>query len=206
MTTIMTGRTTDTSMDWHALDGMYRLRDEVFAHRLGWDVRSNNGYERDVFDALNPIYIIARTENKKIRGCTRILPTIGPYMLRNVFQQLLQGEEAPTDENIWELSRFTADGDRDNPQASIGAISVALMRSAVEFAENNGIGRYMAVTSTAMERLLKRLGIPTRRLGEGQAMMIGKVSTVACEIIVDARTRAALFPNGTSTTPRRAAA
>lgn len=180
-------------MEWSMLDGMFRLREEVFFQRLGWEVSSTAGLERDHFDELDPVYLVARGSNRKVTGCTRIMPTVGPYMLRDVFPELLQGEDAPAQEDTWELSRFTASPDADNPQAGVGEVSLELMRSAVTFAEQNGIRRYVAVTSAAMERMLRRLGLPMRRLGEGRVMQIGKVRTVACYIPIDGRTRAALM-------------
>jgi len=192
VTKILAGRATEPGMDWASLDGMFRLRDEVFHKRLGWDVLSQGGLERDKFDDMDPVYLIARANERRVDGCTRLLPTTGPYMLSDVFPQLLQGEDAPQDAFTWELSRFTANADRNNPQAGIGDISLGLMRTAVEYAENHGITRYVAVTSAAMERMLRGIGMPTRRLGEGKAIRIGKVLTVACYIPIDGRTRAAL--------------
>ena len=168
MTTILAGRATEPAMEWAMLDGMFRLRDEIFHKRLGWDVASHSGLERDMYDDMDPVYLIARLNERRVGGCTRLLPTTGPYMLRDVFPELLQGEEAPADDHTWELSRFTANADKNNPQASIGEISLNLMRSAVEYAEANNINRYVAVASAAMERMLKRIGMPMRRLDEGK--------------------------------------
>ena len=204
MTTLNMGRLQEQGQEWDLLDGMFRLRDEIFHKRLGWEVTSHNGLERDGFDDLKPVYLIARGEHRKVAGCARILPTMGPYMLKDVFPELLDGESAPQDERTWELSRFTANADKTNPQAGVGAISLGLMQEAVLFADENNIERYVAVTSVAMERMLKRLGLPMTRLGNGKARWIGKVLTVACEIPIDDRTRNALF--GTVESERRAAA
>lgn len=201
MTTILAGRATEATLDVQALDGMFRLRDETFHKRLGWEVSSQGGLERDGFDELDPVYLIARSGERRVQGCMRLLPTLGPYMLRDVFPQLLQGETLPADAHTWELSRFTASADRDNPQAGIGSVSLDLMRSAVTFAEAHGIKRYVAVTSASVERMLRRLGLPLRRLGAGKAVWVGKVRTVACEIPIDARTRAALFAQPTPIEP-----
>ena len=177
-------------MDWASLDGMFRLRDEVFISSLAQDVLSQGGLERDKFDDMDPVYLIARANERRVDGCT--ITTYNWTMLSDVFPQLLQGEDAPRDAFTWELSRFTANADRNNPQAGIGDISLGLMRTAVEYAENHRITRYVAVTSAAMERMLRGIGMPTRRLGEGKAIRIGKVLTVACYIPIDGRTRAAL--------------
>ena len=169
MTTVVAGQVNDQGNDWDLLDGMFRLRDEIFHKRLGWEVLSRNGLERDNFDDLKPVYLIAKRDGRKVRGCTRILPTTGPYMLKDIFPELLDGEAAPQNDVTWELSRFTANADRSNPQAGVGAITLELMQDAVVFAEENRIERYVAVTSVAMERMLKRMGLPMFRLGSGKA-------------------------------------
>ena len=118
MTKILAGRATEPGMDWASLDGMFRLRDEVFHKRLGWDVLSQGGLERDKFDDMDPVYLIARANERRVDGCTRLLPTTGPYMLSDVFPQLLQGEDAPQDAFTWELSRFTANGPQQSPSGN----------------------------------------------------------------------------------------
>ena len=85
MTTLIAAQAHEQGMDWNLLDGMFRLRDEIFQQRLGWQVMSHNGLERDSFDELKPVYLIAKGEGRKVRGCTRILPTTGAYMLKDTF-------------------------------------------------------------------------------------------------------------------------
>ena len=40
-------------------DSMFKDRADQFIRRLGWDVSvDGNGWERDQYDALNPLYVI----------------------------------------------------------------------------------------------------------------------------------------------------
>ena len=155
--------------DWDRLDGMFRLRDEIFHKRLGWDISSHNGLKRKMFDKLKPVYLVARGDQRKVSNCARILPTMGPYMLEDVFPELLDGDNTPQDERTWELIRFTANADKTNPQRGVGAISLGLMREAVEFAEEHHVDRYVSVTSVAMEWMRKCLAVPMTRLANGKA-------------------------------------
>jgi N-acyl-L-homoserine lactone synthetase len=41
------------------MDGMFRNRAEFFGGRLGWDVVVEDGYERDRFDDINPLYLVS---------------------------------------------------------------------------------------------------------------------------------------------------
>jgi acyl homoserine lactone synthase len=176
---------------------MFRLRYETFVTRLGWDVQSVDGQEIDEFDNDRAHYILAETGGEEVNACWRLLPTLGPNMLRDVFPQLLHGQPAPASADCWELSRFAiATGrlpsaeDAGNPQIGFGELSVGLMRESNRFALANGIARYVTVTTAAIERMLKRQGVNVRRLGP--PIKIGSVLTVACFIEVDGVTAAAI--------------
>ncbi|MGH8604362.1 MAG: acyl-homoserine-lactone synthase, partial [Gammaproteobacteria bacterium] len=93
------GKPTDERIDRSVLEEMFRLRHTVFRERLGWEVNGAQGQERDPYDDLAPVYIIARNDQRKVEGCWRILSTTGPYMLKDTFPELLRGEPAPTDPN-----------------------------------------------------------------------------------------------------------
>jgi acyl homoserine lactone synthase len=84
------------------LDDMYKLRARVFQGRLGWDVSVRNGREIDLFDDLDPTYVIALDDDYRVVGCNRILPTTGPHMLSDVFQDILCGEPPLRSATIWE--------------------------------------------------------------------------------------------------------
>ena len=178
------------------LDGMFSLRDQVFRQRLQWSVKSRRGLEQDEYDELEPTYMIAQTASTAVEGCWRLLPTTGPYMLRDTFPQLLRGEQAPCDANVWEISRFavmphSTDGDG---QTQFRNMTLDILRSGYEFAVENGITHYVAVMGVAMERFLGRvIGVPMRRFGDKRAQPVGKVVSVACWIDVDERLYQALY-------------
>jgi acyl homoserine lactone synthase len=61
---------------------MHKLRAKVFKDRLGWEVPVLSGMEIDGYDALDPYYMLIRAPGSSaLRGCWRLLPTEGPYML-----------------------------------------------------------------------------------------------------------------------------
>ncbi|MGY3547424.1 N-acyl-L-homoserine lactone synthetase [Bradyrhizobium sp. USDA 4469] len=74
---------------------MHRLRHRVFKLRMGWEVQTSGDMEIDDFDALHPDYLIQMGENGKVQGSVRLLPTLGPTMLRDAFPALLEGQPAP---------------------------------------------------------------------------------------------------------------
>lgn len=195
MNSIIVARSNDPTMNRRTLLEMYRFRHKVFHDRLDWEVSSRNGMEIDIFDELDPIYIVAKTSHRRVEGCWRLLPTMGPYMLKDTFSQLLRGEAAPEEENIWELSRFAVESTSagDLAQGNVGILTLEMIRSALEFAETRGIRHYVTVISVALERLMKQAGFSVRRFGDGKAQRIGKVLSVACWIDIDDRLRQALY-------------
>jgi acyl homoserine lactone synthase len=176
---------------------MHTLRAKVFQGRLGWEVPVLSGMEIDAYDALDPHYMLMREPGAGakagiLRGCWRLLPTEGPYMLKDSFPQLLLGQPAPCDEHIWELSRFAIEtggsghfGFSEMTMESISAI--------IRYGHERGIERYVTVTTTAIERLLRRAGVVTERLGP--PVVIGIETAVAlyvdieptCEVLFNQR-------------------
>jgi len=182
----------DRQLDFRTLASMYRLRHAVFHDRLGWDVTSDNGMEYDEFDDLKPVYILARSERGTVEGCWRLLPSTGPYMLKDVFPQLLDGATAPRGSDVWEMSRFAVSAEQaDGAGYGFSDIALRMMQTSVRFAQKNGIRRYVTVTSVSLERLLRKQGINISRIGP--VLRIGRVLTVACALEVDAISEFALF-------------
>jgi len=172
--------------------GMLRLRYDTFKVRLGWDVHTtDDGLEVDQYDAdRRSVYIIAKSDLESVDACWRLLPTTGRYMLSDCFRELLHGEAAPHALDVWELSRFAIATDRlsgldniGNHQIGFGQLSIQLMIAAAKFALANGISRYVTVTTTSIERMLKRQGLHIHRLGP--PIRVGHVMTIACFIEVD---------------------
>lgn len=171
---------------------MYRLRAKVFKERMGWDIPVMSGMEIDGYDALDPSYMIIRERDGNVRGCCRLLPTEGPYMLRDTFPELLHGQRAPEGSNVWELSRFAIE--TDGPQG-FGFADLALesMREMVSFGDRMGIERFVIVTTTAIERMLRCAGISVARFGPTKR--IGVENSVALSIDLGEQTHMALFGN-----------
>ncbi len=162
---------------------MHTLRAKVFKDRLGWEVPIMSGMEIDGYDALEPLYMMIREPGEGVlRGCWRILPTQGPYMLKDSFAQLLHGQDAPDDAAIWELSRFAIETD-GNPRFGFSDITLESIAEIISYGHHAGLGQYVTVTTTAIERLLRRAGVLTRRFGE--PVQIGVERAVALYVDIE---------------------
>jgi acyl homoserine lactone synthase len=160
------------------LDGMFKLRHEVFKERLNWDVGSFSGRERDQFDDLDPVYIVCEQDGE-VLGSWRLLPTTGPYMLRDVFPELLHGAPAPAAPDVWEISRFAVSKRvaGNDSLGTIRAVTQLLLDQLFTFAARRSLSRIVAVSDVRFERILKRAGLLTHRFGP--PLQIGVTQAVA---------------------------
>lgn len=169
---------------------MHRLRAKVFKERMGWEIPIISGMEIDVYDALDPYYMMIRESSKELRGCWRALPTEGSYMLKNTFPELLYGHSAPEDPKIWELSRFAIEA--DGPQGfGFSGISLDALREIVKFGDKMRIEHYVTVTTASIERMMRRAGFAVTRFGP--PMRIGVEIAVALDFDIGEQTHEALF-------------
>jgi acyl homoserine lactone synthase len=173
------------------LDSMYRLRHEVFHDRLGWQVRSERGREHDWYDLIGPHYLVARSEvSSDAIGCWRLLPTTGPYMLRDVFPMLLDGAPPPADPRVWEISRFAVATEHAGGTYGFSTLPAEMLRAMLLYGLQQGLDAIVGVTSAAVERMLRHLGFTVERLGRPQR--IGKVMSVAFRLPFDEATQQAV--------------
>ncbi len=184
MVTITAARAGERGLHAALLDSMYRLRAEVFHHRLGWEVRVEDGREHDWFDLIGPHYLVAHQDGFDALGCCRLLPTLGPNMLRDIFPFLLDGIPVPAAENIWEVSRFAISGRCSQGGFGFSEVPASILAEMILFAGRQRIESLVGVTSAPVERMLKRMGLEVERLGKSRR--IGQVMSLAFRIPVDA--------------------
>jgi len=164
---VVTGRQEDLP------DGLYlkvaNYRHKVFVERLGWQLQTFDNTEQDQFDRFDTIYVISRDEQGNISGCARLLPTTQPYLLGDVFPQLLNGMPAPNSPDVWELSRFAAVDFNAQPLSASGQfsspITIKLLQAAIAVAAAQGAKRVITVSPVGVERLLKHTGFHAHRAG-----------------------------------------
>lgn len=155
------------------LGGLYSLtatyRHRVFVEHLGWKLATQDGMERDQFDRADTLYVVARNEMGDVCGCARLLPTTRPYLLSEVFPQLLNGAPPPSTPEVWELSRFAAVDFSANTTSALGQFSspvaIRLLEEAMACAVARGAKRLITVSPIGVERLLRRAGFHAHRAG-----------------------------------------
>lgn len=163
-------------------------RHKVFVETLGWDLQTQNGIELDQFDRPDTVYVVSRDDHGQINGCARLLPTNRPYLLGEVFPQLLNGLPPPCTPDVWEISRFAAVDFNSPTSSALGQfsspITIALLRESIACAIAHGAKRLITVSPIGIERLLHRIlrktGFHAHRAGP--PMIIGGHPIFACWI------------------------
>ena len=164
-----------------------RYRHEVFIQRLGWNLQTPDGEEIDQFDREDTVYVVAQDGAGEIAGCGRLLPTTRPYLLGEVFPQLLNGAPPPCSPDVWELSRFCAvdlNARLSGPLSQmVSPVAIEIVRAALECAAGMGARRLITVSPVGIERLIRRAGLRSHRAGP--PMVIDGHAIFACLIEVD---------------------
>ena len=172
------------------LQDVYRqvagYRYKVFVENLGWDLHAPDGLEQDQFDRPDTVYVAIRDDKGEVCGCARLLPTTHPYLLSEVFPQLLNGAMPPNSPGIWELSRFAAVNFNSPDQSPLRQMSsnaaIALLQASIECAASHGAKRLITVSPLGIERLLRKAGFDAHRAGP--PMMVNGHPIFACWIEV----------------------
>ncbi|SDT95241.1 acyl-homoserine-lactone synthase [Stappia sp. ES.058] len=163
------------------IDRMHTIRADVFHHKLRWDVTVNDGWEIDIFDEANPLYIISiDPDTEDVRGSLRLLPTTGPNMLRDVFSGLLPDDLEIADPLIWEASRFSMDPEYACGSKKCGQVSeitAELFLGAIEIGTLIGLRQLVTVYDARMARLFRRANFKIEVVGT--PMRYGRVMTYA---------------------------
>lgn len=159
-------------------------RHDVFVDMLGWELDTPHGYEQDQFDREDTVYVVVKNKERRITGCARLLPTTRPYLLGEVFPDLLNGLPPPCAPDVWELSRFAAvdvknaSGSARNKLSS--PVAVELLQGAIQIASSLGAKHLITVSPVGIERLLRQAGFRAHRAGP--PMVIGGHPLFACWI------------------------
>ena len=140
-------------------DSMFRDRADQFKTRLNWQVKvDENGFEKDEYDALNPLYVIWETPQGLHQGSLRLLPTTGRTMVKDHFSHLMN-DQIISDPKIWECSRFCL------ARHAARHVASNLMLAAGEAMVGFGVEECIAVFDQRMIRIYRLLGAQPRLIG-----------------------------------------
>jgi len=140
-------------------DSMFRDRADQFKTRLNWQVKvDQDGFEKDEYDALDPLYVIWESPQGLHQGSLRLLPTTGRTMIEDHFSHLLDAQMIPSSK-LWECSRFCLA--RHAPRHVASNLMLAAGEAMVGF----GVTDCIAIFDQRMMRIYRLLGAQPRLIG-----------------------------------------
>ncbi|MEM1040799.1 MAG: acyl-homoserine-lactone synthase [Pseudomonadota bacterium] len=148
---------------------MFKLREEVFLHQLGWNVTAGPAGEIDVYDRCSPAYLVWCDDRfETLYGSLRLLPTTGPTLLYDVFRTTFPNNASLSAPGIWEGTRLCVDNDalaRDgleiDPRQAFCMMLLALCETALDHGIHTMVSNYEPPT----RRLYTMAGAPIQEIG-----------------------------------------
>lgn len=140
-------------------ESMFRDRTSQFKERLNWEVTvDENGWEKDEYDQLNPLYIIWENAEGRHGGSVRIMPSVGRIMTNEHFLDATGGVtiRSPL---IWECTRFCL-----APDAPVG-VAAALLAAGVELGLRFGLDQALGVIYAKTLPIYRRIGSSPEVIG-----------------------------------------
>ncbi len=158
----------------------FRLRHRIFVEELGWtDLRCIDGMETDRFDDGAAIHMFLHSE-KKLVAYQRLLPTINPYLLSEIYPHLCE-TDLPRDEAIWEWTRFAVEPGFRKGDKNLSPAGNIMLSGIVEWGLSHGVNQivielnpvWVLVLLTLHFRVVP-LGIPKNIAGAQTLAVVAK--------------------------------
>jgi len=145
------------------LRGMFAARKAVFVDLLKWDVPVLDGrFEVDQFDDQHAQYLVLGDTDGRHLGSARLLPTLRPHLLGDVYPQLCDAP-VPSGPAIFEITRFCLD--RRLRAAERRQVRDTLVTALAQYALANHITSYSAIADLAWLQQILAFGWRCRPLG-----------------------------------------
>jgi acyl-homoserine lactone synthase len=159
------------------LEQAYKLRYEIFVKERKWkNLQRDDQREIDQFDTEDAIHLLALVgDDQHVVGGCRLLPTVKPYLLTDIFPQLCQ-RPIPRGSAIFEWGRlYVAPAHREGHAMSV--TSTHIMAGMVEFCLDHGIEQLAVVSELYWLPRFLALGLVPEPLGLPQA--VENIPTIA---------------------------
>jgi|EndMetStandDraft_4_1072995.scaffolds.fasta_scaffold97833_2 acyl-homoserine lactone synthase len=150
------------------MEKVWRFRHKQFVERLGWkELRSEDGRERDRFDTDDAVHLVV-TSGQDIVGYTRLLRTSRPHLLSDIYPEIMEGQDWPKADNIFEWTRCISD-DKASKFGDVQASHV-LITGVLEFCLLSGIKGMIVETHPKLVTWMLETGYKVETLNTPQTI------------------------------------
>lgn len=163
------------------LERYFRIRHDIYVEQRKWRaVARPINIEMDAFDTEHAIYVLAIDESGKIVGGSRLVPTLQPHLLRDVFP-VLATEGPPCGPEILEWTRFfiiRSVRSRGKSSPFAGIVLCGVQEAALKL----GIRQISVVCESFWPARVKALGWKAKVLGEVLAHPDGDIVAMLIDV------------------------
>jgi acyl-homoserine lactone synthase len=158
----------------------HRLRHQVFVEERHWEaLRKSDGYEIDQFDTDDATHILAIEEGAVV-GYSRLLPTVGPHLLSDVYPFLAR-RPIPRAPDVFEWTRYCV-SPRKRGETAIGNVGSRVLFGVLLYAYTEGVGRLTMETDPLWATRFFDFGFDVEPLGLPQTLDAEPVVALAITI------------------------
>ncbi len=163
-----------------AMASQHRLRHRVFVEQQRWDVPTFHGMEYDQYDTPAAVYLVWRDFEGEARAVARLSPTNRPYMVRDLWPDLVQSRALPDSPHIWEGTRLCVD--QKLPKDIRRRAVSELLAGCLEYGLAHDIHEYIIVAPMIVLRTYKLCGCSIEALGTPRAIDGAELTAATCDV------------------------
>jgi len=126
-----------------ALVSQFQLRYRMLVEAQYWEVGRFQGMEYDQYDTPAATYLVWMDSQGTVRGSVRTVPTDRPYMLKDLWPDMVEKGTLPCSLSVWEATRFCVD--RTLPESLRQQVKQELVCAFLEFGLKNDIREMIGV-------------------------------------------------------------
>ena len=89
-----------------ALIDQFYLRYDLLVDGQYWDLSRFQGMEYDQYDTPATTYLVHIDKAGRVSGSVRAIPTDRPYMIKDIWPELIEKRPLPQSLSVWEATRF----------------------------------------------------------------------------------------------------
>lgn len=140
------------------LNASYRLRHQVFADRLEWVAKSNDGLEVDAYDAF-ATSVGLFDDDQKLRGVFRMVRSPYPFMMEREFRSCLPPScEIRKGQDTAEITRLALDPTLTDKGLS-SRLMLIIIKGVYQWSRQNEIPYMYMVVEKRFLRVLRGIGL-----------------------------------------------
>lgn len=167
------------------LERYFKIRHQIYVEQRRWhDIARPIPIEMDSYDTKDAIYLLALDRNQKIVGGSRLVPTLRPHLLSEVFPMLAK-DGPPRGDRIYEWTRFFIDRHVRMPGKSSPYAGI-MLAGLQEVALHLGVKQISVVCEAFWPARLRALDWNVQQLGDVLPHPDGDIVALLIDVSKDA--------------------